>query len=194
MNISSDRDGIYALGITLSGKEEIFPLENGIIDCYGRHPSLYSINVFSRRVINKDLTTEELEEIENDTMDFKENQLVELRIPNSDDIRIIRCAYHLLEHLDISYLKNLEQLNCNNNKLISLKLNNNIKHLHTHDNCLKYLEVPKSIYGLRCQFNKLEYLHLPDTIQELVCDKNIKGLDNLLNFERRGIMRGIKLI
>ena len=93
-----------------------------------------------------------------------------------DDIEVINVSYKYLDYLpDLSRFKNLKELWCCNNELVTLPtLPNSLKRLDCDVNeliCLPTL--PESLQILRCEDNKLVSLPLlPNSLQNLWCDNN----------------------
>ncbi len=199
--MEGDREGIYAIGITKKGEEKHFPLNKGTIEIFKLHKSTFGIllrNDYAERGKSflipplSSLTPIQREEYENKLLEYDDDLLVELRVPNSDYIKIISCDSNLLESIDVSHLKNLNQLNCSGNLLKEIKLPEGIRHLYCHFNKLEELYISNSMKGLECHGNDIKTLSVPKDIMTLKCDKTVKGLDNLFDVEKQ--LTGIELV
>jgi Leucine-rich repeat (LRR) protein len=121
-----------------------------------------------------------------------------------DDIEVINITHINIDHLpDITRFKKLKELNCNNNKLVSLPVlpetlkilncsNNKLTSLPCFPPNLKFLscgnneltslpKLPENIKTLDCNHNKLNSLpDLPTMLDSLICSSNkLRSLPNL---------------
>ena len=95
----------------------------------------------------------------------------------------IECTKNLLTNInkkDLTACSKLHTINCADNKIISLNLENypEIKTLCCSNNQLTTLKLSKEIFALNCQNNQLATLDIPGKLYWLECSNNpLSGLD-----------------
>ena len=90
-------------------------------------------------------------------------------LPN--DIKEIDVSNKGIKSLDVTKFKNLKTLNCNNNQLTSLHLNEKLQTLYCNNNQLSSLHLNENLKTLNCDNNQLTSLHL-ENLETLICSKN----------------------
>ena len=94
-----------------------------------------------------------------------------------DNIEIIDVSYTNIDYLpDLSRFKNLQELNCSNNKLTDLpSLNDNLQKLNCSNNELTYLpNLNDNLTELNCPYNKLTCLtSLNKNLQKIYSANNV---------------------
>ena len=88
-----------------------------------------------------------------------------------EDTEEINVSNKGIKSLDVTRFKNLKTLNCNNNQLTSLHLNEKLDKLSCYNNQLTSLD-SKNLQTLYCHYNQLTSLHLNENLQVLFCDHN----------------------
>jgi len=73
--------------------------------------------------------------------------------------------------LDVTRFKNLKRLNCSNNQLTYLRLNENLRTLYCYDNEFTSLH-SENLQALYCSNNRLTSLHLNKNLEILYCSNN----------------------
>lgn len=107
-------------------------------------------------------------------------RLETLKLPKSNQLKILYCYGNNLKKLDVSSNKNLEKLICSFNKLRSLNIKNckNLKYLDVYQNRLKALDVSAhlKLETLKCKKNKIKKLNLCNNKETLKvsADKKVK--------------------
>ena len=75
-----------------------------------------------------------------------------------------------IKNLDVSRFKNLKKLNCSNNLLTSLHLNENLQTLYCSNNLLTSLQLNENLQTLYCNNNLLTSLQLNKNIPSATCN------------------------
>ena len=73
--------------------------------------------------------------------------------------------------LDVTRFKNLKRLNCSNNQLTSLRLNENLRTLYCYQNKVTSLDLNENLRTLYCYDNEFTSLH-SENLQALYCSNN----------------------
>jgi len=89
-----------------------------------------------------------------------------------EDIEEIDVSNKGIKTLDVTRFKNLKTLNCSNNQLTSLQLNENLQILSCNNNQLTSLQLNKNLEILYCWYNRLTSLHLNEKLEKLYCFNN----------------------
>jgi hypothetical protein len=97
------------------------------------------------------------------------------------DIEEIDVSNRDITVLDVSKFKNLKKLNCNNNQLTSLQLNENLVTLFCSNNQLTSLHLNDNLQELHCHTNQLTSLHLNKNLKTL----NTTQFDNNFLYTNR---------
>ena len=109
--------------------------------------------------------------IENNIINVTELNISNKEIENINEIKYftslinLNCSNNLLTELDLNDLTQLEELDCKNNNISNIKINflQNIKKIDCSNNLIESLNIIQSrvLVSLRCDNNKLTELILP---------------------------------
>ena len=89
-----------------------------------------------------------------------------------EDTEDINVSGKGIKNLDVTRFKHLKKLNCANNKLTSLHLNEHLQQLHCSNNHLTSLHLNENLQILYCVHNRLTSLRLNENLEELYCRDN----------------------
>ena len=89
-----------------------------------------------------------------------------------EDIEEINVSNKGLTSLDVTRFKNLKILNCSNNQLTSLHLNERLQIINCSYNRLTSLHLNEELQILNCSYNQFTSLRLNRNLQRLYCYNN----------------------
>lgn len=118
----------------------------------------------------------ELPEIPNTLNDIiylfiNDNLISNINFSNFLNLKVIDISDNCIE--TINFLpENLEELVCNNCKLVNICQNSNIERLHCQDNYLENLNYYEKLVDLRCDNNKIKHIQSLPNLKKLSCTNN----------------------
>ncbi|MGJ8745110.1 T9SS type A sorting domain-containing protein [Polaribacter sp.] len=118
---------------------------------------------------------------------LQDNQLVDLKLPNSENLRSINVTNNLLQNIDISNLTNLSDLTCRNNQIVHINTFSNLKlsYLQVSDNLIEYLDLRLNEKLSVCNLknNNLHNLNLKNQNNTKFTVFDVRGNPNLTCIE-----------
>jgi Leucine-rich repeat (LRR) protein len=103
-------------------------------------------------------------------IDVSSKKITSLDVTRFKKLKTLECSNNQLTSLHLN--EDLETLFCRDNQLTSLHLNENLKKLHCDDNQLSSLHLNKNLEKLYCSYNQLTSLQLNENLKILYCSYN----------------------
>jgi Leucine-rich repeat (LRR) protein len=103
-------------------------------------------------------------------IDVSYKRLTSLDVTRFKNLKILQCSNNQLTSLHLN--ENLETLDCSYNNLTSLHLNENLETLDCYNNDLTTLLLNEKLETLECSDNQLTSLQLNENLRTLQCTNN----------------------